>query len=61
MEEKSDLDFAADAVIRRAKILARAQQKATGLDPLLLDILRAHGGQLVVAAEAEVRTMRGDY
>ena len=61
MQEKSDLDFAADAVIRRAKILARAQQKVTGMDPTLLNILTAHGGVLVLAAEDEVRKMRGDY
>ena len=61
MEQKSNLDFAADAVIRRAKILARAQQKVTGMDNTLLAILQAHGGALVLAAEDEVRTMRGDY
>ena len=61
MDGKSDLDFAVDAVIWRAKVLACAQKKVTGMDPLLLDILRAHGGQLVLAAETEVRKIRGDY
>ena len=69
MEQKSNLDFAADAVIRRAKILARAQMKVvagqSNVDGNLLNfvnkILQDQGAVLVLAAEDEVRKMRGDY